>query len=653
MIEIKNSELSEVQLYWLELWEELLNTYTIEPYSVPVVNLYCLLEELKNTDNPKEQERRFEEIKKSNIGLKKDFVAKETSISLTHLLNDEPSDGITKIKNMNYLKEDEYFSQIAFKLYLMLSSEDTIDIKKLEFLTKIFIAELINRKFSWYYLQTRPSIFTRNKYFKNANFQFKLNYLFSSLLRDSKEWSVIFKVTLKKDVLNIEKYQNLKFLPNDDSYINEMIKGLKKELDLLRKEQKEIEVPKDVYDKSSQLLSNIDDLKNFTVPSNKQENIEQSIKKVEQKLSFLTKSDGKIFVKVTNISASDPNSIQKIAKNHLLRFMNTIRYNSPNISFHSNSIDCNTLIENKYSSILVPKEKSSNYKKNLKFRLEEINKHFIYIDNCQENELKYELQDIMHFYGMYLDAQYDSEKFLSLWIALEKLCDVQQGEAIGATVSQSVSTIITLYHLKKILRNLWLDFQRFDLCGNFIEQFEMSIDENSRIKEEELFFLLKINSKEILEKIEEKTNSKILYERVKKLSQAFKSANNICSYIYDYKYDVENSLWRLYSIRNKIAHEAYIDTDLTLYINQLDYFFKITYNSLLYASTLKKFYSTKDIIKKYNERYNLIWGTQETQQGAFAYKFFKPLNNNMDKREIDSYLAELKGMILDPIPKDL
>jgi len=290
----------------------------------------------------------------------------------------------------------------------------------------------------------------------------------------------------------------------------------------------------------------------------------------------------------------------------------------------------------------------------LKFRLEEINRHFSYIDNCQENELKYELQDIMHFYGMYLDSQYDSEKFLSLWIALEKLCDVQQGEAIGAIVSNSVSTIITLYHLKKILRNLWLDFQRFDLCGDFIEQFKINIDENNRINEEELFFLLKINSKEVLKKIEEKTNSKILYERIKELSQAFKSANNICSYIYDYKYDVENSLWRLYLIRNKIAHEAYIDTDLTLYINQLDYFFKITYNSLLYASTLKKFYSTKDIIKKYNERYNSIWGTKETQQRAFAYKFFKPLNNNdMDKRKIDSYLAELKGMILNPISKDL
>ncbi len=114
----------------------------------------------------------------------------------------------------------------------------------------------------------------------------------------------------------------------------------------------------------------------------------------------------------------------------------------------------------------------------------------------------------------------------------------------------------------------------------------------------------------------------------------FKTANDLKKYISKYKISVENSLWRLYSIRNKITHEAYIDNDLSLSLSltQLDYFFKITYNNLLFASTLKSFNSRRNIFKIYNDKYLKIWGEKskinmdKLDKEEFRYLILEPFS---------------------------
>jgi len=672
MVYLKDTDIIQMkqhQLYWLELWEELLNQFTIDEYKTPVKNLYWLLEDLRDSKVKAEENRMFNEIKNSEIGLEKDETARDCNNSLNNLFSDKKEGAkegaIEKIKNMKYLEENEYFEKVAFNLYEILSSENEENIEKLTILTKIFIAHLINRKYSSYYLQTRPFLFT-NGCFKGANFQFRLNYLFSYLLKDKDKWSVLFKVTLKKEVLNIRKHQDLKFLSNEDENIKNDIQKFqniltkrqaefKLEQDKLKRKIKTIsdsirclkqsnsfyvheeakylenelntKDKEDIYENDSSVIADISKLKKFQFENNSK-NLKNDIQKIEKKINFLKKSDGKIFIEINNIEAPDPYSISKIAKNKLLRFMHSVRYNSPNISFSVMNIDSNVLIKNQNISILVAKEKSFDYRKKLKFRGDEINRHFNYIDKCKSEYLKDDFQDVMHFYGMFLDGQYDSEKFLSLWIALERLCDISQGGK-GSTVAKDVSSMVTLSHLKKVLINLWHDLDRLGLSDILIEKFSISI-ENNKVKEEELFFLIKDEYEEIRDLVEEKSNSKLIYERIRSLSQKFKTANDLQKYISDYKTSVENSLWRLYSIRNRITHEAYIDSDLSLHLIQLDYFFKITYNNLLFALTLKRFNSRRDIFEMYKDRYIEVW---EYQKGLYTI---------FDNKK------ELKDMILEP-----
>lgn len=668
MVYLKDTDIIQMkqhQLYWLELWEELLNQFTIDEYKTPVKNLYWLLEDLRDSKAKVEEQRMFEEIKNSEIGLKKDETSRDCNNSLNNLFYYENEKGIKKIKNMKYLKENEYFEKVAFNLYKILSSDNEENIEELTILTKIFIAHLINRKYSSYYLQTRPFLFT-NGCFKGANFQFRLNCLFSYLLEDKDKWSVLFKVTLKKEVLNIRKHQDLKFLSNEDKNIKKDIQEFqniltkrqdkfKSEQDKLKRKIKTIsdsirclkqsnsfylheeakylenelntKDKEDIYKNDSSIIDDISKLKKFQFKNNSK-NLKNDIQKIEKKINFLKKSDGKIFIEINNIEAYDPYYISKIAKNKLLRFMHSVRYNSPNISFSVINIDSNVLIKNENISILVAKEKSFDYRKKLKFRGDEINRHFKYIDKCKSEYLKDDFQDVMHFYGMYLDGQYDSEKFLSLWIALERLCDISQ-EGKGSTVAKDVSSMVTLSHLKKVLINLWHDLDRLGLSDILIEKFSISI-ENNKVKEEELFFLIKDKHKELLEVIEKESSSELIYKRIEDLSKKFKTANDLKKYISKYKISVENSLWRLYSIRNRITHEAYIDSDLSLHLIQLDYFFKITYNNLLFASTLKRFNSRRDIFEMYKDKYIEVW---EYQKGLYT---------------IFDNEKELKDMILEP-----
>jgi len=105
------------QFYWLELWEELLNQFTIYEYKVPEKNLYGLCEELRDEKDDKGKNRIFEEIKNSEIGLKKDKTAKDCNNLLTNFFRDENEFAIEKIQNMHYLKESIYFEKVAFNLY--------------------------------------------------------------------------------------------------------------------------------------------------------------------------------------------------------------------------------------------------------------------------------------------------------------------------------------------------------------------------------------------------------------------------------------------------------------------------------------------------------------------------------------------------------
>ena len=267
------------------------------------------------------------------------------------------------------------------------------------------ITSLINRKYSSYYLQTRVLLFTKGC-FKGANFQFRLNYLFSYLLKDKSKWSVLFKVTLKKNVLNLKKYQDLEFLSNEDKNIKKDIQEFqniltkrqaefKSEQDKLKRKIKTIsdsirclkqsnsfylheeakylenelntKDKEDIYKNYSSIIDNFSKLKKFQFENNSK-NLKNDIQKIEKKFNFLKKSDGKIFIEINNIEASDPYYISRIAKNKLLRFMHSVRYNSPNISFSVMNIDSNVLIKNENISILVAKEKSFDYRKKLKFR---------------------------------------------------------------------------------------------------------------------------------------------------------------------------------------------------------------------------------------------------------------------------------------------
>ena len=115
MIKVKNKvEVYNHQFFWLELWEELLNIYTIEAHSAPLTNLYWIIDEYQQTYIPKykgQKIRQIEEMRKSSIGIKKDFVMKETYPIIQDLLDSNDNIEWNLIEQVSTIQidEDKYF----------------------------------------------------------------------------------------------------------------------------------------------------------------------------------------------------------------------------------------------------------------------------------------------------------------------------------------------------------------------------------------------------------------------------------------------------------------------------------------------------------------------------------------------------------------
>ncbi|MBD3338367.1 MAG: hypothetical protein GF353_04630 [Candidatus Lokiarchaeota archaeon] len=750
-----NKKLLDHQLFWLELWEELLNPYTIEPHSAPLINLYWMMYEFNQTNDTKDEElkRRLNEIKFSQFGIKYDLIAKDLASQLPLLFDiSEQSHAFVKIRHDfrdlnkcgNTLENSAsqttlYFLTLCFKLYQILSLHEHSSFKdrkfwkQLEFLSKSFIAELLNRRFSWHYLMTRPAIFTQKSNYLKGNFQFKLNHLFSELMNSGEEWTSIFKISIKKDVRRIQDFQGIAFATDDNDFIKnlkEQLSGkryeLERRIDFFKSNSKKyiieeifdnynpltkLNLDKSFYSdqeieiaweklkpiieerlklkqcKLSHVLPNVQQLRKFSIENNyysvkgfnyqvvqmssdqllhriKEEQsilnwqdslrvmlyiisngdkIRESIFRTNKKLEFLYNSQNRIFGIVKRVFAPDPIAALIIGKNRLLRLLNIIRYNSEDISFTANSIDRNSLLISDYRVILQGREPRINRRECMKFQGTKISLHLNRIKVCKQNELQSNFQNIMHWYGMHLDAQYDAEKFLSLWIGLEKMLSNSETRKIGETISESTSKIVSLYYLRKVLRNFWLDISRLNLSKQLSSTFEIEV-ENSRVNESDLFFAIKFKASEMKEKIETLINGKLIRTRLTDLENIFSTADNLANWIRSYNYHVNNSMWRLYSMRNKIAHEAYVDADLSPYLKQLNYFFRICYDNLLYVASKNKSVTLENFIQLYSQKYNEIW---DREQRSLVYMFYDLLKEK-DIKRLHLLKVDLKNILIDP-----
>lgn len=196
---------------------------------------------------------------------------------------------------------------------------------------------------------------------------------------------------------------------------------------------------------------------------------------------------------------------------------------------------------------------------------------FDFSDNYSESmQVPQKIMNSYSFIRMGNESKSPHTQFISLWIALESLCNNSTSENIINHILRVVPAALAKNYLYQLVDNFINDCKRMNVLP-----FPDFIDGSKIEKDKKLELVIKILRNDYLYKnLLEKCNSVncLLYYRCKKMHKLVMDKNKEC-YIAVEKHmkNISLQLSRLYRIRNDIAHSASISSEkLVRYIEHLN-----------------------------------------------------------------------------------
>ena len=526
--------------FFVELYQELLDVNSLSTYQARTMNIFTYAQELlelinhyKKTGKNKKYiatslielmsylnkdsiarlvfknqveiiELKFKNIKQKNNDLKFNEI-KELELILRLFINDS--------------KRNEYWDKLTSELIYLICDrsiklkQTRRNLENIETHTKLFITYLLNSVFTNHYLFNRKDYFTNLNNYKDNNFEKQLNKIIGSLNFSEKKFRVNFLISSKQKIDNLLKLAD--FITNNQ-----------------RPNEKEF---KKFTSQGSDLPINHYIISLETKSSNYANAVIESKNKLLRTVDLIITL---VDVKVYDIALID-------------------FFNSQDMIASIKCVDINkNLFDKRY------------------FNDSELN--LLRVKSNLNNDNNNILINSLRYFRLANHSNSTEQKFLNTWIALETLfvshdynwddIDNNGGQSI---ISKIIEYIPIFYNSFSIVRKI--RYIKETLMNNNIklpslvhEKLNLRYDRFSRknknmikddhiysiFKDEELFISLMMDSDSIsnLEHLKYRCTS--LFELIKTKDSIKKSFNNSNKSIY-------NQLYRLYSIRNRIAHQGY------------------------------------------------------------------------------------------------
>ena len=540
--------------FFIEAWKEVLYVDTPAFYQSKVINTISGAEETIGCirdflEDPKNGKHLISVIEDYHQYWKNDKIAEHVYGNLYKKISELLSisdKALTKEKALELRtfcilileKEEDYFEESKNKLKRAvigdadLSKKDRIT-KEIYSLTKSFIGYLLWKGYSPTYLYNRMEMFTRAKNYGQRDFKAQLNSVLDKLTTRIHEYNVYFAIsTLQKYLQDMGQLLGVIFIKYEN------------------------QIPSDQFAKISQGLK--------------------------------TKTLAKITVSTTDyVSASwQANEILDRAIDFLAieKPMHSISY-SP-LCFtrvqigqinHKHTINIGLLkqfITSKKTSIL------DNVNGDKKFNFRE--------------SIKLERYDVLARSPRYLRIAKEStsleQKLINIWIALECIFEKTEGNIISGIVKYIPKFYSASAVLSRISYSQHLLAKRLkEIPSDLIEGVGGTKKKFNELSLEECFDIMKVeaNRHKIYKELDARDEQFLIF-RIIHIYDELSDGQKISERLINTQKDVERQLYRIYRLRNKLAHRAFHNNVPPQFIDNLITYLLSSYSILISFSTYDK-----------------------------------------------------------------
>lgn len=542
---IKHQITKPGQQFFIFLWLELFNRFTIDTYRFRAMNGKSILIEMIEVleyvnkgiwdiSNVVHVCAETLSLIKSDKVLQKEKYLEGLQKSIDELKNKPGSqDNQTRCKILLYnivndLKQ-KYVNEIIKGLKYSLLKENLDDI---EWYTKSLATELINSGYDREFLYDS----CRNFFFSDdtKTFTFKLNKFTQYLLKGHSAFTVYLKI-----------------YPNKiDAY------------------------PQRIMDYEFE--------KNLSISSENPKIVD-----------YINTGDRRLFA-VSTVDAVDPYSAAIIARSKLGSVLDIMQYGYQNNNFRSEDqclvydndnetyIPCNSL-----PGLVGYFKNSGEWLSTIESQLTKIIKN-----NDIKQSAKEKLKGALRYFRLSKEAINIEHQFLNLWIALEHLIRTgARHKSIIEPITNFVPKSLALNYISRLIRDVTDNITR---CRVIIpEPIRAYIDKNAREK-----FILVVRDQALFDMLANADNiNPLLKHRLEELRDLLKDSKSIREGMEKNHTDINLHLARMYRVRNLIVHSAAHDLTITGITANLLFYVNDIINKLLYEMSC--FDSFKDLWEVY------------------------------------------------------
>jgi len=229
-----------------------------------------------------------------------------------------------------------------------------------------------------------------------------------------------------------------------------------------------------------------------------------------------------------------------------------------------------------------------------------------------EPETITKLQGAFLYGNLSRTSLFQEVKFLNLWVALESFVKTGQHESIIEHLKQIIPAALCVRYYYRILRNFAEDCKRCDVQLEGLDGTVINLEESKTKVAEDLLKLLRDETK--FKELEKKCEVNCLLNfRIYEIKQLIEDGPSVAKRLKEHHKKINWHLQRLYRVRNSISHSAYFSTrPLSTYIKNLSEYLSIVVTEVLHQLNKNQYSCIEEVFEALVDNHNVIVDIFET-----------------------------------------
>lgn len=222
------------------------------------------------------------------------------------------------------------------------------------------------------------------------------------------------------------------------------------------------------------------------------------------------------------------------------------------------------------------------------------------------NGIRDKLQGAFGYTNISRASLFQEEKYMNLWVALESLARTTMYDSIISNVKETVPAAMSLRYIYRIVRNFVEDCKRCQVSLDF-SSCAIDINQETKLKMvEETIIVLK--DAKLFEELKSKCKvNTLLYNRVDDVRNLVTETSYAKAKIENHYRRIQWQIQRLYRIRNEIAHAALREqASLIVYIEHLYHYLSCYISEIVTCLTDKGLSTIEEALCLIKDNYDVF-----------------------------------------------